>query len=286
MLINMLTTVILPLSLFIIMFGLGLTLQTTNFAEVFKFPKAVAIGLFGQLILLPLIAFIIANSFDLSPAIAVGVVILALAPGGATSNMFTYLSKGDVALSISLTVIVSFITPFSIPIIVALAMDYFMGSNTAFQIPLLKTIIQLLVITIVPVSLGMLCLHRWPELSKKVENFIKWFSIFFLFLVIILITMKNSEHMLSYFAQAGETMILLNIIVLFVGYYMAKWLQLSHPQSVTIGFEVGIQNGTLGMVVAGTIIGNETMMIPSLVYGLLMFATGAGFSWWVRRNND
>ena len=282
---DLLTSVILPLSLFLIMFGLGLSLKLVNFREVFKYPKAVGIGLFGQLILLPVIAFLIASSFKLPPEIAVGIIIIALAPGGATSNMFTYLSKGDVALSISLTVIVSFITPFTIPLIVAASMEYFMGSGAQFHLPVIKTIIQLLIITVVPVGLGMTFLSRWPAMSAKIETFIKWFSVFFMFVIILLIVLKNSDNMLSFFAQSGAATLLLNAIVLLFGYQLAKRLSLSRAQSITIGFEVGIQNGTLAMVVAGTLIGNETMMIPAITYGLLMFVTGAGFSLWLKKQS-
>jgi len=282
---DLLTSVILPLSLFLIMLGLGLSLKPLNFRAVFKYPKAVAVGLFGQLILLPVIAFFIASSFKLAPEIAVGIIIIALAPGGATSNMFTYLSKGDVALSISLTVIVSFITPFTIPLIVAASMEYFMGSGEQFHLPVIRTIIQLLVITVVPVGLGMIFLSKWPAMSKKIESFIKWFSIFFMFVIIILIVLKNADNMLSFFAQSGGATLLLNLVVLVLGYQLAKQLSLSRPQSITIGFEVGIQNGTLAMVVAGTLIGNETMMIPAITYGLLMFVTGAGFSLWLKKQD-
>ncbi|MBV1911716.1 MAG: bile acid:sodium symporter family protein [Kangiellaceae bacterium] len=281
--VDVVSTVILPFSLFLIMFGLGLSLSLANFAQVFKAPKAVGIGFIGQMLVLPVVAFIVAKSFQLAPEISVGLMILALAPGGATSNMFTYLYKGDVALSISLTVLVSFITPFTIPIIVALSMDHFMGSDSAFQLPVIKTIIQLLVITVVPVTTGMFVLSRWPKLAGNVETFIKYFSILFLFFIIIYLVYRDSDNMLGYFAQAGAASLVLNLVVLFAGYFMAKMAKLSAPQSITIGFEVGIQNGTLALVIAGSLIGNEAMMIPGVVYGLLMFATGTGFGWWVKK---
>ncbi len=140
---DILTQVILPASLFLIMFGMGLSLKLSDFAGVVKAPKAMMIGLSGQMILLPVLAFLIAIIFQLSPEIAVGLMIVALAPGGATSNMYTYLCKGDVSLSISLTAVVSLITPFTIPIITALSMTYFMSDTTKFSLPIIKTILQL-----------------------------------------------------------------------------------------------------------------------------------------------
>jgi len=280
---DLLTKVILPLSLFFIMFGMGLSLKLADFKNVSQSPKAVTLGLIGQMLVLPLIAFLLAIALQLPPEIAVGLMIIALAPGGATSNMFTYLSKGDVPLSISLTAIVSVITPFTIPIFAAMSMAFFMDNNTEFSLPVVKTIIQLLVITLIPVALGMFVLSRWPNLAVKLENFLKWFSVVFLFLIIVLIVLKNKDNMLSFFAEAGLATLLLNISVLIIGYQMAKLAQLSHAQSVSIGFEVGIQNGTLALLVAGTLIGNEVMMIPAVTYSIIMFFSGSAFGWWINR---
>ncbi|MBT7442350.1 MAG: hypothetical protein HN790_00060 [Methylococcales bacterium] len=193
---DLLTKVILPLSLFLIMFGMSLSLKPADFKNVLAFPKALGVGLIGQLLLLPIFAFLLATAFNLSPEIAVGLMIIALAPGGATSNMFTYLAKGDVSLSVSLTAVVSLITPFTIPIVTAFSMNYFMGSSSEFQIPIVKTIIQLMVITLVPVSIGMWVLSRWPNAAQKIEKVLKVFSIVFLFLIIALIVLVNSYRTL------------------------------------------------------------------------------------------
>jgi len=282
---DILTKIILPLSLFLIMFGIGISLKTSDFKNIFNYPKAVVIGLIGQLILLPIIAFILALVFSLPAELAVGLIIIALAPGGATSNMFTYLFEGDVSLSISLTVLTSLITPFTIPLFASMSMLYFMDSSTQFELPIIKTIIQLLVITIVPIALGMLALNRLPVLAKKIEHVLKWFSIFFLFLIIALIIAKNSDNMVSFFVQAGAATLVLNIVVLILGYQLADWTKLNKKQSICIGFEVGIQNGTLALVVAGTLIGNNAMMIPSVTYSIIMFFTGAIFGWLINNKN-
>lgn len=280
---DLLTKVILPLSLFLIMFGMGLSLKIADFKHVAKSPKAVGMGLVGQMLLLPVIAFMIAIALNLPPELAVGLMIIALAPGGATSNMFTYLSKGDTSLSISLTAIVSIITPFTIPILAALSMTYFMGANSQFEIPILKTIIQLLIITVVPVILGMFVLSRWPRAAVSMERFFKWFSVLFLMFIIMLIVLKNKDNVLDFFAQAGLAALLLNVTVLVLGYQLAKMARLTHPQAISIGFEVGIQNGTLALLVAGTLIGNQAMMIPAVTYSLLMFLSGAIFGWWINK---
>ncbi len=271
---DLLTTAILPVSLFIIMFGMGLSLRISDFARIVKHPKAVAIGISAQLILLPLIALLMTVAFKLPPELAVGLMIISFAPGGATSNMFTNLAKGDVALSISLTAIVSLLTPFSIPFFTVLAMEYFLGSASTFELPLLKSIIQLLVVTLIPVMVGMFILSKWPKAAAKTEAFIRVFSILFLFLIMMAIILKNKNHMLGFFMQTGAATLCLNVLVLILGYTLAKVSRLERPQAISIAYEVGIQNGTLALMVAGTLIGNSTMMIPAVTYSIFMFVTG------------
>lgn len=280
---DLLTKVILPAALFLIMFGIGLSLRLLDFKNIVTSPRVVAIGLCAQMVLLPLIAFGLALVFALPQEIAVGLIIIALAPGGATSNMFSYLCKGDVSLSITLTALASVITPFSIPVLADASMHYFMGSNVAFSLPVGETIMKLFVITVVPVVLGMLVLAYGERVAKKIEPVFKWLSILFLLLIIALIVLKNSANMASFFAQAGLATLVLNVVALLVGYQLARFTKLSHPQSITIGFEVGIQNGTLALVVAGTLIGNSVMMIPAVTYSLIMFVSGGLFGWWMNR---
>jgi len=282
---DILTTIILPLSLFLIMLGMGMSLKPIDFKRIIAQPKAVLIGFTGQLLLLPIVAATIAIVLNLPPEISVGLMIIALAPGGATSNMFSYLSKGDVALSISLTALISIVTPFTIPLVTAISMHYFMAGDTTFEMPIIKTIVQLLVITIVPVILGMIFRAKQSGMAQKIEEKLKWFSVIFMFVIIVLIIIKNSTNMVGFFVQTGSATLMLNVIVLCSGYQIAKLANLSQAQSITISFEIGIQNGTLALVVAGTLIGNETMMIPAITYGLLMFITGAIFSFWLKTRN-
>lgn len=283
---DLLTKIILPVSLFLIMFGIGLSLRASDFRNIIKSPKVVAIGLCAQMILLPIIAFSLAIIFALPPEIAVGLIIIALAPGGATSNMFSYLYKGDVSLSITLTAIASLITPFSLPILADMGMSYFMGSNVEFSLPVSKAIVQLFVITVIPVVLGMLVLSFWGNLARKIEPLFKWLSILFLLLIIALIVLKNAANMASFFAQAGLATLVLNLVALMLGYQLAKLTKLSRAQSITIGFEVGIQNGTLALVVAGTLIGNNIMMIPAVTYSLIMFFSGSLFGWLMSKSKS
>ena len=282
---DLLTNVILPVSLFIIMFGLGLSLRINDFTRVLKQPKAALIGISAQMIALPLVAFLIAIIFKLPPELAIGLMIISFAPGGATSNMFTNLAKGDVALSISLTAVVSLATPFTIPLFTSFVMNYFSGSANEFELPLLKTIIQLLVITVIPVSIGMFILSKWERIAGKVEPVIRIFSIIFLILIILAIILKNKTQMLDFFMQTGIATLALNVIALGIGYFAAKSFKLPHKQVISISYEVGIQNGTLALLVAGTLIGNSTMMIPAVTYSILMFVTSFIFGFCVKKLN-
>ncbi len=279
---SFLTTVFLPLALFIIMLGMGLGLTVNDFKRVFIQPKAVMLGLIAQLILLPVIGFLLAMVFPLSPELAVGVMILAACPGGPTSNMLTYLVGGNVALSITLTAISSLITVFTIPLVVNLAMQKFMGEGVALQLPFLKTVIQIAVITFVPVSLGML-IHRYtPQFAAKVEKLVKWFSLFFLGLIIAGLLLKERDNVAGFFLQVGGVTFSLNLLTMALGYAIAILGKLDSSSAKAITVEVGIQNGTLAIAVATTLLNSPNMAIPAAIYALIMFMTSGAFAGIVR----
>ena len=211
---NFLTAVFLPFALFIIMLGMGLGLTVKDFTRIFVEPKAVIIGLIAQLIIVPVVGFLLAIFFPLSPELAVGVVILAACPGGPTSNLVTYLVKGNVALSITLTAISSLVTVFTIPLVVNLAMQQFMTESVALQLPFLKTVIQIAVITLIPVSLGMLTHHYAPTLAATIEKKVKWLSLFFLGLIIVGLLLKERENVSSFFLQVGGVTLTLNVLTM------------------------------------------------------------------------
>ena len=281
--VDFLITAILPAAVFIIMFGMGLSLRIADFTYVMKQPKIILIGLSTQFIALPLIALMIAILFELSPELAVGLMIISFVPSGTTSNMFTNLAKGDVALSISLTTVSSLLTSFTIPIFTLLAMKYFLGSENTIEMPLFKTVVQLLIIIILPVIVGMIILSKWKSIADKMEPLIRIFSIVFLVLIVIAIIAKNRVEMPGFFLQTGLPVLTLNILALGLGYWLSKLFKLSQKQALTIGYEVGIQNGALALMVAGTIIGNETMMIPAVTYSLFMFMTAFIFYWILKK---
>lgn len=278
--------VALPAALFIIMLGIGLSLKPIDFKLVFANPKAVVMGMLAQMIMLPLLAYFIVLALDLTGALAMGLLILALCPGGTTSNLYTYLAKGDMALSVSLTSIVSLIAPFTLPFMVMLFMGTIMEEELQITLPVLQTIIQLVVITLIPIGLGMLIHYYQPVFSKKVEKMVKLFSIVFLLLIAIGVVIKNINHMNDYFSQAGIAALLLNLSSMGLGYALATLGKLNVAQCKAIAIEVGFQNGILAMVIALTLLHNTEMAIAATCYSLIMLITGGVFAWGLSRHSN
>lgn len=283
---NFLTVVFLPLALFFIMFGMGLSLTLDDFKRVLVEPKAIILGLIAQLVMLPVVGFLLALIFPLSPELSVGVMILAASPGGTVSNIITYLIRGNVALSVTLTAISSLITVFTIPLLVNFSMENFMGEDITLNLPFGKTVIQIAVVTLIPIAIGML-LHRYiPKLAMRVEKAVQWLSLLFLGLIIFGILFNERANLASFFLQVGGVTFTLNILTMALGYGIATLAKLDKPSSKSITIEVGIQNGALAIAIASspTLLNMPTMAIPTAIYGLIMFATSAIFSWLIRKH--
>ena len=272
---SVLTELFLPFSLAVIMFGMGLSLRVEDFKRILIYPKAVGIGLLNQLILLPMLAFGIAKAFQLPPELAVGLMILAVCPGGATSNLITHLAKGDAALSITLTACSSFITVFTIPFLVNYSIGYFIPGGEAQQLEVVGTVVSVLFITLIPVTLGMITLAKAPALAQKWDQPFRKISTVFFVIIVLAAILKERDNLVQYFIEAGPAALALNLSTLAVSFAMAKWTGLPFRQGLTIAIESGIQNGTLGITIAATLLVNSVMSIPSAIYSLLMFGTAA-----------
>ena len=280
---SFLTTVFLPLALFIIMLGMGLGLTLADFRRVITAPKPVLLGLAAQLVMLPILGWVLAALFPLSPELAVGVVILSACPGGPTSNLVSYLVRGNVALSITLTAISSLVTVFTIPLVVNWSMQQFLGEAVTLRLPFAQTVLQIAVITLIPVSLGMVLHHYLPRFAAKVEKAVKWLSLFFLALIIVGLLVRERANVGGFFVQVGWVTLTLNVLAMGLGYTIATLTRLDHPSAKAISVEVGIQNGTLAITIASVLLGNPTMAIPAAIYSLLMFLTSAVFAWVVQQ---
>lgn len=280
---SILTEVFLPLALAIIMLGMGLSLVVDDFKRILFYPKAISVGIINQIILLPLAAFVVIALLGIEAELAVGLVILAACPGGPTSNLISHLAKGDIALSISLTVVSSLITVFTIPFLVNYAIVEFIPGGEQQVLPVFKTIISVLLITLIPVAIGMLIRKRWPNLALKLDHPVKILSAVFLFIIIAGALFKEKENIGSFFILIGPAALLLNLITMAVGFGTSRLTNHSIKQSLTIAIESGIQNGTLGIAIATTLLNNAAMSIPAAIYSLLMFVTSIGIIWWGNR---
>ena len=280
---NIVTDVILPLALAFIMFVLGLGLTGADFLRVIKQPRDFFVGAFAQIILLPIIAFILVKTWSVSPELAIGVMIIAAAPGGVTSNLLTSFAKGDVALSISLTAIISLLCVITIPFIVLTSVELLGGSNIIQDISLLSMSRDMFLIVTMPVILGMLLRKLSSGVTLKLEPIAKKISIVLFVLVLLGAIAAERENVISYFAQAGLITLVLNIIMMVVAYYVAQFLASGTAQKKCITIECGLQNGTLAIFVASSIFGGGIYVIPAATYSLIMFATSLIFIYLVRK---
>ena len=271
---SILTAVFLPASLFIIMLGMGLSLVVADFRRVLQYPKAVLLGLVNQLLLLPMIAFGITLLLGLPNEIAIGMILLASCPGGVTSNLISHVSRGDTALSITLTAISSFITLMTIPLYVGFAFRYFAESGQVVDVDEAGMIMQVLVIVIVPVMLGMLIRRKREKFALRMDRPVRTISTVLFILILLSIIISEREDILDYFAQVGSATAILNVTTMLLGFFLARFLRLSQKQAITISIESGIQNGTLAIVMATTVLANATLSIPAAIYSLLMFISG------------
>lgn len=280
---NVVTDVILPLALAFIMFVLGLGLTGADFLRVIKQPRNFFVGALSQVILLPVIAFILVKIWPIAPELAIGVMIIAAAPGGVTSNLLTSFAKGDVALSISLTAIISLFCVITIPFIVLTSVELLGGSNITQDISLFSMSRDMFLIVTVPVILGMLLRKFSSGVALKLEPIAKKVSIALFVIVLLGAIAAERENVISYFAQAGLITLILNVVMMIVAYYVAQFLASGAKQKKCITIECGLQNGTLAIFVATSIFGGGMYVIPAATYSLIMFATSLIFVYLVRK---
>jgi BASS family bile acid:Na+ symporter len=271
---SLLTEFILPLVLAIIMFGMGLSLTRDDFRDLFKVPKPIFVGLFGQLLLLPAIAYGVAIVFDLPEHLAIGLMILAACPGGTASNVISHLARANLALSVSLTAVTTVICVFSTPLIIRFAVERFSESPVQ-SFSLLNTTIGLIFITLLPVSLGILLRHNYSALAIRVEPLFRKLAGVFLVAMIVAVSIQERETILDSFSQVFAASISLNFIAIGTGVLLGVLFKLLAKDSVTLGIEVGIQNAAVAILIAITFLNRPDYAISAGVYGVTMYI-GAG----------
>jgi bile acid:Na+ symporter, BASS family len=273
---NLFTAVLLPLALAIVMLGMGLSLVPEDFKRITRYPKAVAVGTVCQILLLPLIGTLIALVVPMEPSIAVGLIVLAVCPGGPSSNLMTYLAKGDVALSVTLTAVSSIITVFTIPLLTNLALQYFLGKSASIALPIGSTMLQIFLITLLPIAIGMAIRHQFPDTARRLEKSMSRLATGLLALIIVLLLVREGSKLPGFLVQVGIGVVLLNLLATMAGFLAGKLFRLPLTQQICIAIEVGIQNGTLAIAITAGLLNNSDMAVPAAVYSLLMYVTGFG----------
>jgi BASS family bile acid:Na+ symporter len=281
---NMITQVLLPLSLAFIMFTVGLELSVADFKRVVTEPKAFTIGVVSQVLLLPMVAFGLVLLFDLSPELAVGVMIIAACPGGVTSNLMTYLGRADTALSVTLTASVSVLSVMTIPLIVGGSVVYFFEVDSAPELSVAQTVIGVFLITTVPVLIGIGVNRRFPRFAARFDRVGRVLASVLFVVIIAGAVLSERENIAAYFAQVGWAMIALNLVMLALAALISRGVGLGKPQRIANTLECGLQNGTLGIFVALSLLESREMMVPSAIYSLIMFPSAVGYMLWARRN--
>ena len=281
---SIVTDIFLPIALAFIMFALGLGLTGADFLRVLKQPKDFFVGAISQIILLPVIAFILVKIWPISPELAIGVMIIAAAPGGVTSNILTSFARGDVALSISLTAIISLLSVITVPFIIVTSLGFLGSEIVAQNISLTTMAISMFLIVTVPVIIGIIFRRFASNAAIKFEPIAKKISVVLFIIVLLGAILAEKDNIVSYFADAGLITLALNVIMMIVAFYVAKLLGTGNAQKKCIAIECGLQNGTLAIFVGTTLFGGGAFVIPAATYSLIMFATSLVFAFLVKNN--
>tara|TARA_B100001175_G_scaffold313874_1_gene322193 strand:- start:348 stop:1196 length:849 start_codon:yes stop_codon:yes gene_type:complete len=277
-------TKIAPVCLALIMLGLGMGLSVQDFTRVIRYPKDFLVGILCQMILLPIIAFILIKILNASPEMAIGVMIIAAAPGGVTSNILTKFANGDVALSVSLTAFVSLISIISVPLIVFTSADLLQIKNFSKDISMASISLKMVFVVTIPVIIGMLIRKFASNFVTSRTQIIQRFSIILFVIVFAAIWIEEWENIYSFIARAGVITLTLNIIMMSVGFYIAKIFATGIAQRKCISLESGLQNGTLAVFVSSQIFDDIVYMVPTAAYALIMFITSIIFVFIIRRS--
>ena len=261
-----------PLILAFIMFSLGIGLSLENFKRVIVQPKDFIIGAISQVVILPIVALILIFLFPIPTELKIGLILLAAAPGGVTTNVITKFAKGDVALSISLTAVISLLCFITIPFIFSLTYPIITGQNLPFDYSIGSIIVQIFLITTVPVILGMIFKAIFPSFFARTENFFVKFSFILFVFVLFMAIYQELPNILEYFAASGLITLTLNITILIIAYFLCNIFSINVPQKKTILIETGLQNGTLALVVTSLIFSEGIYLVPIATYALIMYA--------------
>jgi BASS family bile acid:Na+ symporter len=281
---SIVTDVVLPIALAFIMFALGLGLTFDDFARVATRPRDFIVGALSQIVLLPVVAFLLVSVWPLPPELALGVMIIAAAPGGVTSNILTAFARGDVALSISLTAVISLLSVITIPIIVVFSYTQLIGNDAGGDVSVAGTAISVFIIVTIPVLLGLAVRRLAETFAMRFEPLARNISAVLFVLVLAGAVFAERNNIVEYFAQAGLITLVLNVVMMVLAYGIARLFASGLRQRIAISIECGLQNGTLAIAVAALLFGGGLATVPAATYSLIMFATALIFIALLRRD--
>ncbi|TLS70561.1 bile acid:sodium symporter family protein [Photobacterium damselae] len=282
---HIVTQVLLPITLAIVMLGMGLGLKRADFSRVITQPKSSIIGLCLQIFMLPTLALVLIQLLPLSSTAAAGLFLVSLCPGGATSNLFSLIAKGDVALSITLTAVISLLSPFLLPLVFITYLDIHGSQLEQFQLPIDLAIKQLIAVTVLPISLGMIITKWLPKQSQRIQPMVKKLSTIAMLLIILALLITNQKIFDRFISIEGIAVLLLSSCSLFLAYFIAGKIKVSQQAQRTIAIEVGVQNAGTAMMVALSIMHQPQLAVVPLIYGLLMNIPACLFVAWVSRKS-
>lgn len=278
-------SVALPIALAVIMFGLGLSLTIDDFARVARHPKVVAIALICQVLVLPALAFGLILAFDLPPLLAVGMMLLAASPGGASANLFSHLFRGDVALNVSLTAVNSVISVVTIPVLVNFAIDYFEPVDDTGAIGLqLGKVVQVFAVVLVPVVLGMILRRAAPGFAERMDKPVRIASVVLLALVVVVGVSAERSDAAGYLRQVGAITALFCLLSLTTGYFVPRRLGIGRRQAIACSMEIGIHNSAISITIAISVLDSTQIAVPAAVYAILMTPMAAAVGWLLTRS--
>lgn len=275
--------VALPLALAFIMFYLGLTLRVADFHAVLARPRALAAGLVGQLVMLPLLGFVVARASSLDPTMAVGLMVLAACPGGVSSGLLTHLARGDVALSIALTAVSSVVAMLSLPLVLDVSLQAFAQRSLQIELPLGATIQRIFMLTTLPVVAGMVLRARWPRGIERVAPLAGRIATTLFVLIVLATFWTQRDVLLANLGSVGPACVSLNVVVLTCAWIGSTWTGLERRDRIAVTTECGLQNSALGIYVTVQLLAVPAMSVPSVVYALLMNVSAIVFVLWMRR---
>jgi bile acid:Na+ symporter, BASS family len=279
-----LTAVGLPVALAVVMLGLGLGLTVADFRRVLSYPRLVLIALACQIVLLPAVCFGLVIVANLRPELAVGMMLLAASPGGVTANLYSHLFGGHVALNVSLTAVNSVLAAVTLPIVVNLSTDYFLGDASTVGLQFGK-VLQVFAIVLVPVAIGMAVRARFPGVADRLNRPVKALSVVVLVAVIVGAILKERDNIADYFVAVGVVVLVFNVVSLTAGYGLPRLAGVERPDAIAAGMEIGIHNSALAITIAvsPTLLNSAQIAVPAAVYGIVMFFTAAAFGYLVSR---